>query len=143
MTLIIARVATDTDISVCLDIRRQVFVVEQGVPEDLEVDGLDAEAVHLLARHEGEPAGTLRLRRVDDAVKIERVAVLPKHRGAQIGSALTRAALEEARLWGGITRAKLGAQVPVIPFYEALGFVAHGPVFDDAGIPHRTMECAV
>lgn len=143
MTLAIARATDDADRDACLEIRRQVFVIEQGVDQSLEVDGLDGDAVHLLARVDGAPVGTLRLRRLGNALKIERVAVLSAHRGAQIGTALTRAALEEARGWSGVARATLGAQVPVIPFYEALGFVDQGPVFDDAGIPHRTMERAV
>lgn len=136
----VTRAETDDDRAACLAIRRRVFIEEQGVAEDLEVDGRDGEAVHLLARLDGAPVGTLRIRTVGDAAKLERVAVLAGHRGAGIGAALTRAALDAARAMPGVVRAKLGAQVPVIAFYERLGFTASGPVYDDAGIPHRDMD---
>jgi ElaA protein len=63
-------------------------------------------------------------------------------RGRGIGAALIRAAVEEIRA-RGMARAKLGSQVHAIPFYEGLGFVAEGPVYDDAGIPHRDMTLAL
>ena len=71
--------------------------------------------------------------------KIGRVAVRKAYRGAGVGKALMLAVLDAARK-RGLTHAVLDAQVPVIGFYEKLGFKAEGPVFDDAGIPHRTMR---
>jgi ElaA protein len=85
------------------------------------------------------PAGTLRLRVVDGAAKIERVCVAKAHRGTGIGLALTRAALDLAAALPGVAEARLGSQVTVIGFYEKLGFAARGPEFLDAGIPHREM----
>ena len=140
MSVAVAESAEDR--AACLAIRHAVFVVEQAVPEDLERDGRDSEAVHLLGRVGGAPAGTLRIRRVDGAAKLERVAVLPAHRGTGLGVALTEAAVAAARGWG-LTRVKLSAQVPVIGFYERLGFVARGDVYEDAGIPHRDMDRAL
>ena len=132
---------TQADRDAALAIRFAVFVDEQRVPPELEADEYDAKAVHLLAVNEptGEAIGTARL--VDKGhgvVKIGRVAVLKPWRGQGVGASLMRYALHRAHA-DNKTRVVLDAQVPVIPFYEALGFVAEGPVFDDAGIPHRRM----
>ena len=132
------QVSLTDDLPACWALRRTVFIEEQAVPEDLEVDGLDPEALHLLASFDGRPVGTARMLLKGDTGKIGRVCVLPELRGQGIGQALIRAAVEELRA-RGLGRAKLGSQVHAIPFYEALGFVAEGPVFDDAGIPHRDM----
>jgi len=88
---------------------------------------------------DGQPAGTARLRVVEGLAKAERVAVLERFRGAGVGAALMRALEGEARR-RGLDQMVLHAQVRVIPFYERLGYAAHGPVFDDAGIPHRAMR---
>ena len=132
-------VATDAELEECRGIRRRVFIEEQDVPEDLEWDGQDADALHLLIRDGRRPVGTLRIRRIGDTGKIERVAVEADQRGKGIGDALVLKALEVLRNDPEIARAKLGAQTYVISFYEKFGFTAFGPVFDDAGIPHRDM----
>lgn len=123
----------------CLAIRRAVFIVEQAVSEPDELDGLDDQATHLIAFWDGDAAGTLRLRRIDDTAKIERVCVLKAYRRKGLADALTEAALREIDQWPDLTLVKLSAQVPVVPFYERHGFKAEGPVYDDAGIPHRDM----
>lgn len=135
-------VALTDDLATCHALRRTVFIEEQAVPEDLEVDGLDGEAFHLLATWEGRPVGTARVLPLGETGKIGRVCVLEAMRGKGIGQALIRAAVEELRT-RGFSRAKLGSQVHAIPFYEALGFTAEGPVYDDAGIPHRDMTRAL
>ena len=131
-------VAVTDDLAACHAVRRAVFIEGQGVPEALEVDGLDGEATHLLAVRDGRAVGTLRILRRGDAGKVGRVAVLEAERGQGTGAALMRAAAEECRRMG-LSRVTLGSQVHAIPFYERLGFAAHGPVYDDAGIPHRDM----
>ncbi len=135
-------VARTEDLGACLALRRAVFIEEQAVPEDLEIDGLDGEAIHLLATRDGHPVGTARLFLKGDTGKIGRVCVLREARGQGIGAALMRAAVEELRGLG-MAKAKLGSQVHAIPFYEGLGFAAEGPVYDDAGIPHRDMVRAL
>ena len=124
-----------------LDIRRAVFVAEQGVSEALEIDGRDGAAEHLLALLEGEPAGTLRLRLLEDdrIAKIERVAVLPESRGRGVGHALMRSAIERAIALDA-HEARLHAQTYVTAFYRALGFVAFGEKFEEDGIPHLAMR---
>lgn len=129
-----------TDLDTCRAIRREVFVVEQNVPEAEEWDGRDGAAIHLLARDDsGAAIGTARILVQGATGKIGRVAVLKSARGTGAGAALIRAALDELRALPGVTRAKLGAQTHAIGFYQKLGFAAYGPEYDDAGIPHRDM----
>jgi predicted GNAT family N-acyltransferase len=125
-------------------IRRAVFVQEQGVSEALEIDGRDDEAQHLLALQDDEPVGTLRLRWVEHGrvAKIERVAVVPRARGAKIGRTLVEAALALARA-AGAEAATLHAQTTVQAFYAKLGFVAFGPEFIEDGIPHIAMQLSI
>ena len=132
-------VALSEDLATCHALRRTVFIEEQQVPEADEVDGQDAEALHLLARLDGRAVGCARML-VDGATgKIGRVCVLAELRGQGIGVALIRAALEVLRERPEVQRAKLGSQTHAIGFYEKLGFVATGPEYLDAGIPHRDM----
>ena len=126
------------DIATCRHLRRVVFIEEQGVPEEDELDDKDDDAIHLLATLDGTPAGSARLLLMGDTGKIGRVCVLKPHRGTGLGAALIRAALEELRAQGMKT-AKLGSQTHAIPFYERLGFTPTGPDYMDAGIPHRDM----
>ena len=138
--VVIRKVTTPEDLARCLDLRRVVFIDEQGVPEHEELDDLDPVCTHLLALGGGEPVGTARLRDPGgDAAKAQRVAVLRAWRGAGVGRALMRALEEEARAMGK-SEVVLGAQITAIPFYERLGYAAEGDPFDDAGIPHRWMR---
>lgn len=132
-------VATDAELEACRGIRRRVFIEEQDVPENLEWDGRDREAQHLLIRDGELSVGTLRIRRLGDIGKIERVAVDANQRRKGAGKALVLKALQILRNDTNIARARLGAQTYVIGFYEKLGFSAFGPVYDDAGIPHKDM----
>jgi predicted GNAT family N-acyltransferase len=134
-----AVIAQTTDIATCQRLRHQVFVVEQGVATELEVDGLDGQAVHLLATVAGRPVGTARLLAYADKGKIGRVCVVADQRGTGLGAALMQAGVAHFRAQPGVKLVTLGAQVTALGFYERLGFVAQGPVFDDAGIDHREM----
>lgn len=136
MTLQIGR--TD-DTATCRRLRRVVFIEEQGVSEDDEVDDLDGAAIHLLAVEAGRAVGTARLLVQGDTGKIGRVCVLKDRRGTGLGAALIGVAVSEFRTMPGVVRAKLGAQVSALGFYERLGFVATGPEYMDAGIAHRDM----
>lgn len=128
------------DIAACLELRRVVFMVEQNVSEADERDGKDDEAHHILARLDGRPVGCARILLNGSSGKIGRVCVLADQRGTGLGQALIKACLQHLEGMPDVTRAVLGAQTYAIGFYENLGFVANGPEFDDAGIPHRMME---
>ncbi|GAA4845117.1 GNAT family N-acetyltransferase [Kitasatospora terrestris] len=130
-------------------VRREVFVEEQAVPEELEYDAYDATSVHLLALGEdGAPLGTGRLIHGPQALELTggkggrvllgRLAVVKAARGTGLGARLVRAIEQAGREHGG-TELELHAQVQALGFYERLGYTAEGPVYDDAGIPHRTM----
>ena len=117
-------------------VRTRVFVEEQQVPPDLEWDGQDAGALHLIARDPGGQAiGTAR---VLASGQIGRMAVLREWRGRGVGGALLDAALAEA-LRPGRPVPFLNAQTSAEGFYARRGFRARGPVFEEAGIPHRLM----
>lgn len=124
------------EFAACLAIRMEVFVAEQNVPEEEERDEWDDTARHFLAWVEGQPAATARaVAKAPGLVKIGRVAVRAPYRGTGLGARLMRAV--EADYPGATLM--LDVQLQALPFYAKLGYVAEGPVFDDAGIPHRRM----
>lgn len=165
-----------------LAVRRAVFIDEQGVLEERELDGKDTESTHLVAYDDGEPIGTARFREYgydgearrtgrtdrewtaesegmpgsggtpgsevtaesegtpgsEGTLKTERVAVVADRRGEGIGRELM-VAVERAVAAAGYDRIVLHAQIPVIGFYESLGYDTVGDRFEEAGIPHRRM----
>jgi predicted GNAT family N-acyltransferase len=145
------RVAEDpADRELCFAVRKEVFVREQGVPEDLEYDAYDAVAVHVLAvRDDGVPLGAGRLLYGEAAAQkvggdpsvgsLGRLAVTREARGLGLGVALVRA-IEEAARARGLTAVDLHAQTHALGFYERLGYAAYGQEYLEAGIPHRAMR---
>ncbi|NNL34334.1 MAG: GNAT family N-acetyltransferase [Silicimonas sp.] len=131
-------IAVTDKLDVVLAIRRKVFIEEQGISFDDDVDGKDPTAIHLIATDGENAVGTARLLISGEVGNIARVAVLKESRGQGFGKALVLFALDELRRQGA-SRAMLGAQTSATGFYEALGFAAIGPEFIDAGIPHREM----
>jgi predicted GNAT family N-acyltransferase len=134
----VRRVRSAKELEEALAIRMRVFVKEQRVPLEIEMDEDDRRARHFLARVSGKPVGTARLVVSHGRAKIGRMAVLKRYRGAGVGKKLLRRAIAAAETLGG-GYIYLHAQVPVLGFYERLGFRATGSVFDEAGIPHRKM----
>ena len=132
------KIEVTDDLDTALAIRRIVFIEEQGVSVEEEVDGKDGEAIHLLATDDGDAQGTARLLISGGTGKIGRVSVLKEVRGRGLGRGLVLFAVDELRRRGA-SRATLGAQTQALGFYEALGFNAVGPEFLDAGMPHREM----
>jgi ElaA protein len=135
----VTRVSTTAEREACVALRREVFIDEQRVPEALELDGDDDACVHFVAvEGDGTAIGTARLRMLGDKAKAQRVAVRRSLRGRGVGAAIMGALEDEARALGA-TKVTLSSQVHALGFYERLGYVAHGDVYDDAGIPHRDM----
>ncbi|MCX4720229.1 GNAT family N-acetyltransferase [Streptomyces virginiae] len=140
---------SEEDLKSCFAVRSEVFVVEQSVPESIEYDAYDADAVHVLAVDaDGAPLGTGRLLHGPAALgktgdltvgSLGRLAVAKSARGLGVGVALVRAIEAEAAR-RGLAAVDLGAQTHALGFYERLGYVAYGPEFQDAGIPHRAMR---
>jgi predicted GNAT family N-acyltransferase len=122
------------------ELRHEVFVVEQSVPVELEIDDNDSDAVHLVAvRGEDEVVGTLRIVARDEIAKIGRLAVRADARRGGVGRRLMLEALAYAER-NGFRDILLSAQLTATDFYVRLGFKAEGDVFDDAGIPHIDMR---
>ncbi len=119
-------------------IRLRVFVREQGIPKELELDEDDRVAVHFLAQIQGRGVGTARVVIRAGGAKIGRMAVLKNYRGRGIGKELLKRAILLARR-RRVGRIFLHAQVPVVGFYGKMGFHCVGRVFKEAGIPHRKM----
>ncbi|RKN86715.1 GNAT family N-acetyltransferase [Paenibacillus ginsengarvi] len=128
----------------CLRLRKEVFVAEQNVPEELEIDEYDipgGECAHLLLTDEGIPVATARVKHYDaETAKIQRVAVARERRGQGLGKRIMEGAERLAdRL--GYRYAILDAQVQAEPFYGRLGYVTiSDEPFDDAGIQHVRMR---
>lgn len=137
--LILKRVTYGDEQEAINQIRRTVFQEEQGVAPELEFDGQDESAQHLIAYRDNQPVGTLRIRPLDDnTVKIERLAVLPTARRQGIGKQLMEAALNLAQD-EGYTQIRVNAQTYIQAFYQRLGFETVGEEFEEAGIPHIQM----
>jgi len=121
-------------------IRLEVFVREQGVPAELEMDAHDGASLHALAvAGDGAAIGTGRLLRDGH---IGRMAVLREWRHRRVGAALLDALIAAARQ-RGCPEAIVNAQTYVTAFYERAGFIVSSGVFDEAGIPHVEMRLAL
>lgn len=134
----VKRISSDEAKRAALAIRMRVFVREQGVPREIELDRDDQKAIHFLTRVRGKPVGTARVVLHRGNAKIGRMAVLKGFRRKGVGAKLLKGALAAAVKLGA-RKIYLHAQVPVIGFYEKFGFRCVGPVFDEAGIAHRKM----
>ncbi|QTD41244.1 GNAT family N-acetyltransferase [Sporosarcina sp. Te-1] len=121
-------------------VRKMVFVEEQGVPLNLELDENDATAAHFIVYSEERPIGAGRIRKISTGVgKVERVCVLKEFRGKHLGNLIMHS-LEEHAKQTGMHKIVLNAQSYAVPFYEKLGYLVTSPEFMDADIPHRAME---
>ncbi len=124
-------------------VRRAVFVEEQSIPEDMELDEFDPIAQHALAYLGTQCIGTARLVILPrHKARIGRMAVLLAYRRQGVGKQLLCALLENA-VSQGTTQFELHAQLSAIPFYEQFGFNAEGNIYDEAGIAHRDMILSI
>jgi predicted GNAT family N-acyltransferase len=128
------------DLAAAHAIRREVFMAEQGVPETEEIDALDGECRHYVARIAGHPAGTARLRAYAPGVgKLERMAVRAGHRKSGVGRALL-VRIEADATAEGMREIVLHAQDHALGFYARCGYAVDGDGFEEAGIPHHKMR---
>jgi predicted GNAT family N-acyltransferase len=131
-------IRSKTEMERAYAIRRRVFIEEQHVPEEIELDEDDAHAFHALAIQDGEAVGCGRMVEHEGEVKIGRMAVLVHLRGGSIGRQILQFLMKEARA-RGYRQAILHAQLTAEGFYLKEGFVPEGEVFEEAGIAHRKM----
>ncbi len=137
--IVVRQSASEEDAAGLRALRFEVFVHEQGVPADEELDRHDAAAIHAVAVHGGVVVGTGRLIVVSDVeARVGRMAVRATVRKQGVGSALLRFLEAEARS-RGITRIVLHAQAHVRSFYDKHGYVTEGGPFTEAGIEHISM----
>lgn len=124
------------------EVRKRVFVDEQGVPSEIEWDEYDApqaDTHHFVSFLDGSPVGAARWRRkTTTAGKVERVAVIKSARGNGWGRRLMNAVETDARS-AGIQTSVLHAQLRVIEFYHTLGYRHVGSLFEESDIPHIKM----
>jgi predicted GNAT family N-acyltransferase len=131
----VKKVSDPADLETVFAIRRQVFVVEQNCPPELEWE-FEEESIHFLATVNGEPAGAARWRKTDNGYKLERFSVLSAFRGG-VGKELVQAVLND--LPADADYIYMHAQLPAITLYEKFGFEKTGPEFEEAGIRHYKM----
>ena len=127
----------------CIDIRRRVFVEEQGIDISLEIDEKDAPGSgceHFLMLEGDKPVGAFRAYFEDaHTVHLQRFCILKEYRGRGFGREALRF-IEGCYTAKGAEKLTFGAQITAIPFYEKCGYTCVSGFFLDAGIPHRTME---
>ncbi len=135
-----AAVAGSADWPEIVDLRTRVFVLEQGVPAEIEQDDRDATAVHALSRDgSGRVVATGRLLLGDDGrASIGRMATDPAARGNGHGAAVL-SELQRQAVARGVVEIVLHAQLTARGFYDRAGYTAVGEVYEEAGIPHVTM----
>jgi len=134
------KVATSSsEVDEALELRRRVYVDEQGVTLEADRDGLDPGALHVVAIDAGRVVGTCRLVFEDDLARLGRMAVDNELRGRGIGAEILAAAEREARA-AGAARIRLHSQTAARSLYERGGFQIRGEEFMEEGIPHVTME---
>ena len=117
-------------------IRDVVFIQEQAVPKNIEMDGKDSECIHFLMSYDDNPIGTARIKM---SGKIERVSILKPNRNMGLGSKLMSFIIDAAKE-NRFERIYLHSQMESIGFYKNLGFIEEGDVFREAGIDHVLME---
>ena len=134
----IKKVNNKNDFGKVIEIRKEVFIKEQNVPLDIEIDGLDPESEHFIAYLGNDPIGCARIRTNNNYARLERIAILKKHRCNGFGTELTKFLIDYCRKqnYGEIV---IHSQNYVIDFYKKLGFKTRGETFLEADIEHKEM----
>ncbi|WP_147533264.1 GNAT family N-acetyltransferase [Bacillus marasmi] len=136
-------VENDRELHDAHTVRRQVFIEEQNVPVEEEIDEYEESATHFVMYNEAlVPVGAGRFRLLDGIGKVERICILKQERGTGAGK-LIMDRIEQYAHDQGISSLKLNAQTHAIPFYSKLGYEIVSGEFLDAGIPHRAMKKTV
>lgn len=133
---------SDTDLlQVAYNIRKIVFVEEQKVPIEEEIDDFERVSVHFLAWVNQIPCGAARWRFTENGVKLERFAVLKEYRRMGVGAALVQSVIEDIEKTKGSTGKQLylHAQLGAVPLYENFNFIKEGEIFEECEIQHYKM----
>jgi predicted GNAT family N-acyltransferase len=135
----VRRVRDQEEMAAALELRHDVFCIEQGVPEHDELDGRDYEGIHLVAVENGELLGTCRVVMAGTTAQLSRLAIRRSARRRGIATALLYLADAETLAAGG-RRVVLHAQTYARDLYEQAGYRTRGRIFREAGIEHIAME---
>ncbi|MFJ5760500.1 GNAT family N-acetyltransferase [Neobacillus sp. NPDC093182] len=137
----VKRITIDEDLKAAFAIRKEVFVIEQGVPLEDEFDQFDTlngRCEHILVYYNEQPVGTGRIRFIDGVGKLERICILEPFRKFGLGKIIIKA-LEEIAEERGALQVKLHGQTQAEGFYKKLGFSPSSTIFMEDGIPHILM----
>ncbi|WP_349410308.1 GNAT family N-acetyltransferase [Pseudalkalibacillus sp. SCS-8] len=132
-------VSDDEQLRDAYSVRSKVFIQEQNVPEEEEIDQYEKDSIHFVVYDCNQAIGAARLRLIDDYAKVERVCILKEYRGTGIGKRLMEA-IEKAAADQHAQHIKLHSQTHAEIFYNKLGYETKSDIFMDAGIPHVAME---
>ncbi|WP_174731188.1 GNAT family N-acetyltransferase [Mesobacillus harenae] len=132
-------VENNQELEEAFSVRKTVFVDEQQVPVEEEIDEFENDSTHFVLYDDKRPAGAGRFRVLDAIGKVERICVLKDQRNTGAGKAIMEK-IEEYAKSEGLSALKLNAQTQAIPFYEKLGYEVVSEEFLDAGIPHKSMK---
>lgn len=133
-------IESDNELKEAFQVRKRVFVEEQGISEDLELDGYDSKALHMVVQYGERIIGTARvLFPTPGMAKIERMAILKTFRRKGIGSKIVSFLNGRLKI-KKISKVIVHAQCSAVPFYKSCGFIESGTPFNEAGIPHIKME---
>lgn len=140
----VIKVSNEKDLKVAQQIRYDVFVIGQRVPEEEEIDAFEDVCSHFLALSNNTPCGAARWRKTDNGVKLERFAVLEDFRSKGVGSALVNAVIKDIEAEPDTENEPLylHSQLSAMPLYEKFGFVKEGELFQECDIDHYTMKKA-
>ncbi|WHH61082.1 GNAT family N-acetyltransferase [Petroclostridium sp. X23] len=128
----------EQDLSHPYYIRTEVFIKEQHVPQNIEIDQLDKTAHHVVVYEKNTPVATGRLVIANQQYLLGRIAVLKEHRGKKLGDLVVRMLIRKAFDLGA-QEVHIHAQTQAQAFYEKLGFIPYGKIYTEAGIAHINM----
>ncbi|NLM05149.1 MAG: GNAT family N-acetyltransferase [Clostridiales bacterium] len=138
MEVKVKEVLTKEELKDAFEVRKSVFVYEQKIPVEIELDQFEDTAKHVVGYYEGKPVVAGRMRIVDNVAKLERICVLKNYRRYGMGRIIIRK-LEELAKKDNINQAKLHSQIQAVEFYKKLGYKQVSDVFMEDNIPHVVM----
>lgn len=141
MSLEVVLIDSQQQLDQAFKVRTVVFVEEQKVPLEEEIDEFEDSSIHFLALYDGQPCGACRWRFTEEGAKLERFAVLEDYRGKRVGSALVEACIDSIINHGEYNNQTLylNSQIDAMPLYSKFGFVSEGPMFLECDIEHKKM----
>lgn len=130
---------TDNDFLLIREVRKVVFFDEMGIPESEIFDNLDEESDHFIFIEKNRVIGSVRLRHIENYIKLERMVIYREFRLQSFGHDAIKQIIDHYKR-KKITKIVLDSIYDIRDFYKKCGFIEVGNVFDRVGLPHITME---